>query len=141
PPIWHRVLSLCLQPAQHWQVDQSQWREIPPVGNHMFQVQFHSATYHSYTSLSLRYGVQFSREAEGVYSCIIPDENGVEQILHFGLYDYNFTSVFSLHPLSVRVISEDPFIISCDSTHLPPYLVQWWQDGDVLGEELSSSHL
>ncbi|CAI8015432.1 hypothetical protein GBAR_LOCUS9556, partial [Geodia barretti] len=45
------------------------------------------------------------------------------------------------HPLSVRVISEDPFIISCDSTHLPPYLVQWWQDGDVLGEELSSSHL
>ena len=37
-------------------------------------------------------GVQFSREAEGVYSCIIPDENGVEQILHFGLYDYNFTS-------------------------------------------------
>ena len=31
--------------------------EISPVGNHMFQVQFHSATYHSYTSLSLRDGI------------------------------------------------------------------------------------
>ena len=27
-----------------------------------------------------------------MYSCIIPDENGVEQVLHFGLYDYGFTS-------------------------------------------------
>ena len=37
-------------------------------------------------------GVQFSSEDEGVYSCIIPDENGEEQTLHFGLYDYGYTS-------------------------------------------------
>ena len=27
-----------------------------------------------------------------MYSCIIPDETGVEQTLHFGLYDYGYTS-------------------------------------------------
>ena len=37
-------------------------------------------------------GVQFSSEAEGVYSCIIPDENGEEKIHHFGLYDHGHVS-------------------------------------------------
>ncbi|CAI8006265.1 hypothetical protein GBAR_LOCUS4623, partial [Geodia barretti] len=58
----------------------------------MFQIQFYTETFHSYTTLVLRDGAQFNSGAEGVYSCIIPDENGVEQVLHFGLYDYGFTS-------------------------------------------------
>ena len=37
-------------------------------------------------------GVQFNRSSEGVYSCVIPDENGDEKILHFGLYDYGFAA-------------------------------------------------
>ena len=30
--------------------------EIPFLGNHIFQVQFHTATFHSYTSITLREG-------------------------------------------------------------------------------------
>ncbi|CAI8053775.1 hypothetical protein GBAR_LOCUS29379, partial [Geodia barretti] len=46
---------------------------------------------------------------------------GEEQIQHFGLYDYGYTSVLPLQPISVRYVSEDPFTLSCYSTHLPPY--------------------
>jgi hypothetical protein len=115
--------------------------EIPFLGNHIFQVQFHTATFHSYTSITLKEGVQFSSGDEGVYSCIIPDENGDEQTLHFGLYDYGYTSVFPPHPLSVRQISKNPFAISCDSTHLPPYNVQWWAEPATDSLSLTSSHL
>ncbi|CAI8007187.1 Tyrosine-protein kinase receptor UFO, partial [Geodia barretti] len=66
--------------------------EIPSGGNDMFQIDFYNSTFRSYTSLTLKEGVQFSSEAEGMYSCIIPDENGEEQIRHFGLYDYGYTS-------------------------------------------------
>ena len=38
------------------------------------------------------------------------------------------------HPLSVRYVSEDPFILSCDSAHIPPYLVQWWRGGNILSD-------
>ncbi|CAI7996748.1 hypothetical protein GBAR_LOCUS1946, partial [Geodia barretti] len=113
--------------------------EIPFLGNHIFQVQFYTATYHSYTSITLKEGVQFSREDEGVYSCIIPDENGEEQTLHFGLYDYGYTSDLPPQLISVRYISEYPFVLSCDSTHLPPYQVQWeFSDEDSFS---FSSHL
>ena len=103
-------------------------------------------------------GVQFTSEAQEVYSCIIPDENGVEQILHFGLYDYGYTSgekasttttfiencvpipaALPLKPLSIKYISEDPFILSCESTIFPPFLVQWENNNGYHQE--SPSHL
>ena len=56
----------------------------------MFLIHQEAQLYYTYTYISP--GVQFSSEAEGMYSCIIPDENGEEQIHHFGLYDYGYTS-------------------------------------------------
>ncbi|CAI8006266.1 hypothetical protein GBAR_LOCUS4623, partial [Geodia barretti] len=100
----------------------------------MFQIQFYTETFHSYTTLVLRDGAQFNSGAEGVYSCIIPDENGVEQVLHFGLYDYGFTSAFPPQPISVTYLSEDPFILSCDSAYLPPQLVTWEMNYDLISE-------
>ena len=36
-------------------------------------------------------GAEFTSEDQGVYSCLIPDENGEEQVLHFGLYPHGFS--------------------------------------------------
>ena len=44
-----------------------------------------------------------------------------------------------LQILSLRYTSEDPVIFSCDSAHLPPYLVQWKRDGVILSDEDSFS--
>ena len=82
----------------------------------------------------------------------------MEQILHFGLCDYGYTSgekasttttfiencvpipaALPLKPLSIKYISEDPFILSCESTTFPPFLVQW-ENNDGYHQE-SPSHL
>ena len=47
---------------------------------------------------------------------------------------------FPPHPLSVRQVSNVPFILSCDSAHLPPYTVQWWTEPVTLPSS-PSSHL
>ena len=45
------------------------------------------------------------------------------------------------HPLSIRRTSETPFTLSCDSTHLPPYLVGWWQNDSVVSDRHTHSLL
>ena len=40
----------------------------------------------SFIGLQLRAGRSFSASDEGIYTCIIPDENGIEQVLQIGLY-------------------------------------------------------
>jgi hypothetical protein len=67
-----------------------------------------------------------------VYSCVIPDEDGVEQTVHFGLYDTGYSSRLSDHLLSMRRTSESPFTLTCTSTSLPPYFIWWLKGGDVI---------
>ena len=45
----------------------------------------------SYIGLQLKTGRSFSRLEEGVYTCVIPDENGVQQISHVGLYSQGYS--------------------------------------------------
>ena len=59
-----------------------QW--ISPEGNditlssrHSFDVGFHNSRFSSYTTIQLRDGFSLSDADEGIYSCIIPDENSV----------------------------------------------------------------
>ena len=40
----------------------------------------------SYAGLQLKTGLSFSTSDEGVYTCVIPDESGIQQTLHAGLY-------------------------------------------------------
>ena len=55
-----------------------------------------------------------------------------------------FFAAFPPKPISVTYLSEDPFILSCDSAYLPPQLVTWEMNYDLIseGETFSfSSHL
>lgn len=40
----------------------------------------------SFIGLQLRAGRSFSASDEGIYMCLIPDENGIQQVLQIGLY-------------------------------------------------------
>ena len=40
----------------------------------------------SFIGLQLRAGWTFSESNEGIYTCLIPDENGIQQVLQIGLY-------------------------------------------------------
>ena len=44
----------------------------------------------SYAGLQLRAGFSLTEADTGVYSCVILDEYGVEQILYVGLYQHDF---------------------------------------------------
>ena len=46
--------------------------------------------YPSYVGLQLRAGWSLSTSNEGVYTCLIPDENGIQQTLHIGIYHYGY---------------------------------------------------
>ena len=57
-----------------------------------FQVDFQSGSFPSYTTLQLHQGSALTESADqGVYSCLIPDENGTERTLHIGLYPSNYS--------------------------------------------------
>ena len=44
----------------------------------------------AYIGLQLRAGRSLSASDEGVYTCTIPDENGIQKILHIGIYRYGY---------------------------------------------------
>ena len=56
-----------------------------------YQIQHFSGLFPSFTSLELQSGLSLSVADQGVYSCALPDENGMKQILFIGLYrkDYD----------------------------------------------------
>ena len=47
----------------------------------------------SYVGLQLRTNQSLSMFDEGIYTCIIPDENGDQQALHVGIYRHGFYSM------------------------------------------------
>ena len=72
-------------------------RWISPAGNDItftstdaFDVGLHSGSFHSYTTLALSNGFSLSGADQGVYSCQIPDEKGIQNILHVGIYPHGY---------------------------------------------------
>ena len=57
-----------------------------------FQIQVFSGLFPSFTSLELGFGLSLSVADQGVYSCTLPDENGVQQTLYIGLYREDYDS-------------------------------------------------
>lgn len=47
-------------------------------------------SYPAYVGLQLRANQTLLQSHEGVYTCVIPDEDGVQQTLHVGIYRYGF---------------------------------------------------
>lgn len=47
----------------------------------------------AYVGLQLRVNQSLSQSDEGVYTCTIPDENGIQRTLHVGLYRYGFYGI------------------------------------------------
>lgn len=63
---------------------------ITQNGGGSFTVVRGGGNFPSYIGLQLKTGRLFSVFDEGVYTCIIPDENGVLQTMHVGLYRYGY---------------------------------------------------
>ena len=47
-------------------------------------------SYPAYAGLQLRANQSLLQSHEGVYTCVIPDEDGVQQTLHIGIHRYGF---------------------------------------------------
>ena len=70
--------------------------DITFTSSDAFRVDFQSGGVRSYTTLQLHQGSALTESADqGIYSCLIPDENGTEQTLHIGLYPYNYSGKLS----------------------------------------------
>ena len=73
-------------------------RWTSPAGNDItftstdaFDVGLHSGSFiYSYTTLTLSNGFSLSSVNQGVYSCQIPDENGIQNILQIGIYPHGY---------------------------------------------------
>lgn len=63
----------------------------------LFNVGFVTRTLHSYTSLEVRSGHNFTADNQGIYTCVIPDEEGNSVTLNVGLYPaaYNGEPIIS----------------------------------------------
>ncbi len=72
-------------------------RLIAPNGNDITNntsiVTVGSITDPGFISLELQNSISFIRSNQGVYTCIIPDENGTQQYLHTGIYYGGFNSM------------------------------------------------
>lgn len=64
--------------------------EITQSGSGSFTVVRGGGNFPSYVGLQLKTGRSFSVLDEGVYTCVIPDETGIQQTLHIGLYRYGY---------------------------------------------------
>jgi hypothetical protein len=58
--------------------------------------------YPAYVGLQLRANQSLSPSDEGVYTCRIPDENGVQKTLHVGIYRYGYYGALLMHSNLVR---------------------------------------
>ena len=64
--------------------------DITFTSTDIFDVGLHSGSFHSYTTLALSNGFSLSGADQGVYSCQIPDEKGIQNILHVGIYPHGY---------------------------------------------------
>ncbi len=74
----------------------SQW--VGPLGTDItfdltdpFAIDARSGAFPSFSSFELGAGQSLSSADQGIYSCVIPDENGVEHTLNIGLYPQEYS--------------------------------------------------
>lgn len=63
---------------------------ITPDSGGTFTLAYGRGNFPSYAALQLNSGETLTRENEGVYTCVIPDEKAEEKVLHVGLYHSDF---------------------------------------------------
>ena len=83
-------------------------RWISPAGNDItftstdaFDVGLHSGSFHSYTTLALSNGFSLLGADQGVYSCQIPDQNGIQNTLHIGIYPHGYAGKTNSHGIQL----------------------------------------
>lgn len=134
-------------------------RFIAPNGNDITNdssiVTLGNITDPGFLSLELRNTTYLSVN-QGVYSCVIPDENGVQQYLHTGVYIGRFNSMLNNYfhlKLTVLMIlvsalpqvsslllitdSDAAITLNCTSTGSPVQSVVWRKDGTSLANDSS----
>ncbi len=77
----------------------SQW--MGPLGTDItfdvtdqFIIDSHDGAFPSFSSLELGAGQSLASADQGIYSCVIPDENGVKHTLNIGLYPQDYSREF-----------------------------------------------
>ncbi len=75
----------------------SQW--VGPSGTDItfdltdaFAIDFHTGPYPSFSSFELNDGESFGSDDQGVYSCVVANENGLEHMLNIGIYPNGYSS-------------------------------------------------
>ena len=84
-------------------------RWISPAGNDItftsmdvFDVGLQSGSFHSYTTLTTN-SFSLSDADQGVYSCQIPDENGIQNTLHIGIFPHGYAGKTNNHVIQLRL--------------------------------------
>ena len=70
--------------------------EITQNSGSSFTVVRGGGNFPSFVGLQLKTGRSFSVFGEGVYTCVIPDETGIQQTLHVGLYRRGYYGTYKL---------------------------------------------
>ncbi len=63
---------------------------ITQSGSSSFSMIRGGGNFPAYVGLQLRANHSLSSVDEGIYTCTIPDENGIQKTLHIGIYRYGF---------------------------------------------------
>ncbi len=71
-----------------------------------FRIEQQSGMYPSYITLQLITGEELAFGDQGVYTCLVPDENGEEQALHVGIYRSDYEGKIGRGNFGNRVTSE-----------------------------------
>lgn len=123
---------------------------ITEDGNDVFNITVGASDNPGFTSIKIRDGASLTPDYEGVYTCLIPDENGDMQYLFVGLYGRGFNSKesisFMMFPiisyfsaalpqitsLQLVIESNSALTLNCTSTGSPAMTVVWRKDGAIL---------
>lgn len=76
----------------------------------------------------IRRTTNFNRQSEGVYACVITDEDGINEFLYIGVYQ-TIRSQFSNVNLGISSFQDSTgayLLLSCLSTGLPATRVSWY---------------
>ena len=66
--------------------------DITDISTDSFVITSHSGEFPSYSQLQLGAGLSFTSAEQGIYSCLLPDENGVQRTVNVGIYPYGYAS-------------------------------------------------
>ena len=69
-----------------------------------FIIVFNEGQFPSYNIFALLPSSSFSSADEGVYTCLVPDENGVEQTLHIGIYSGGYPGIINGYHVVYAII-------------------------------------